>query len=72
MNTAEHIYNEVRTLPEPQAREVLDFVARLKARRHTNAAARRAAALSTLARYRGRFEAAGINRDELYDRKVLR
>jgi hypothetical protein len=31
MSTAAHIYNEVRTLPESQAREVLDFVARLKA-----------------------------------------
>lgn len=29
-------------------------------------------ALKTLAKYRGRFEAAGTNRDELYDRKVLR
>jgi len=72
MSTAEHIYNEVRTLPESQAREVLDFVERLKAKRHADAAARRAAALSTLAKYRGRFEAAKINRDELYDRKVLR
>lgn len=72
MSTAEHIYNEVRTLPESQAREVLDFVASLKAKRHANAAAQRAAALSTLAKYRGRFEAARINRDELYDRKVLR
>jgi hypothetical protein len=72
MNTADHIYNEVRTLPESQAREVLDFVTSLKAKRQANAAARRAAALKTLAKYRGRFEAARINRDELYDRKVLR
>jgi DNA-binding protein H-NS len=72
MGTAEHIYNEVRTLPESQAREVLDFVAHLKAKRHADAEARRTAALRTLAKYRGRFEAARINRDELYDRKVLR
>ncbi len=72
MSTADHIYNEVRTLPEAQAREVLDFVTTLKAKRHANAAARRATALKTLAKYRGRFEAARVNRDELYDRKVLR
>ena len=72
MDTAEHIYNEVRTLPESQAREVLDFVARLKAKRGAGAEARRTAAMSTLAKYRGRFEAVRIKRDELYDRKVLR
>lgn len=26
MDTAEIIYNQVKTLPEPMAREVLDFV----------------------------------------------
>jgi hypothetical protein len=72
MSTAEHIYNEVRTLPEPQAREVLDFVARLKAKRQAEQAARRKAALDTLAKYRGRFEAVKAKRDELYDRKGLR
>jgi hypothetical protein len=72
MSTADHIYNEVRTLPEAQAREVLDFVTTLKAKRQANAAARRAAALKTLAKYRGRFEGARTHRDELYDRKVLR
>ena len=72
MSTADHIYNEVRTLPESQAREVLDFVTALKAKRNANAAARRTAALKTLAKYRGRFEATKTNRDELYDRKVLR
>jgi hypothetical protein len=72
MSTAEHIYDEVRTLPESQAREVLDFVTRLKAKRHADHDARRKAALSTLAKYRGRFEAVRINRDELYDRQDLR
>lgn len=72
MSTADNIYNEVRALPEAQAREVLDFVTTLKARCQANAAARRAAALKTLAKYRGRFEAARTNRDELYDRKALR
>jgi len=72
MSTAEHIYNEVRTLPESQAREVLDFVARLKAKRDADHEARRKAALGTLAKYRGRFEAVTTKRDELYDRKRLR
>jgi hypothetical protein len=72
MSTAEHIYNEVRTLPESQAREVLAFVARLKAKRHANAEARRQAALCTLTKYRGRFEAVKTQREELYDRKGLR
>jgi len=72
MSTAEHIYDEVRTLPESQAREVLDFVARLKAKRHADHETRRTAALDTLARYRGRFEAVKTKRDELYDRKGIR
>ena len=33
MNTVERIFEEVRTLPEFQAREVLDFVGYLKAKR---------------------------------------
>jgi hypothetical protein len=72
MSTAEHIYDEVRTLPESQAREVLDFVARLKAKRQVDHDARRKAALDTLSKYRGRFEAAMTKRDELYDRKGIR
>jgi hypothetical protein len=72
MSTAERIYNEVRTLPEAEAQEVLDFVTTLKAARHANAEARREAALKTLAKYHGRIEAAGTSRDELYDREVFR
>ncbi len=70
MSKAEHIYNEVRTLPESQ--EVLDFVARLKAKRHADHEARRKAALGKLAKYRGRCEAVTTKRDEPYDRKGLR
>lgn len=72
MSTAEHIYQEVRTLPESQARQVLDFVARLKATRQAGIEARRQAALGTLAKYRGRFKAEKTQREELYDRKSLR
>ncbi len=72
MSTAEQIYDEVRTLPEAQAREVLDFVARLKAERQTDNETRRQVALGTLAKYRGRFATVKLQRDELYDRKGLR
>ena len=71
MNTAEHIYQEVRTLRESQARQVLDFVARLKAMQQAGVEPRRQAALGTLAKYRGRFTAARTQREELYDRKSL-
>jgi hypothetical protein len=72
MSTAERIYEEVRTLPEGEAREVLDFVACLKAKRLADTAARRNAALRTLASYRGRFKAVKFKRDDLYDRESLR
>jgi hypothetical protein len=72
MSTVEHIYEAVRTLPESQAREVLDFVTRLKAKRHAGYEARRQGALSVLTQYRGRFEAVKTQRDELYDRQGLR
>ena len=72
MSTAEHIYNEVRTLSESQALEVLDFVACLKAKGHADDEARRKAALHTLAKYRGRFAAVKLQHDELYDREDLR
>jgi len=72
MNTAEKIFEEVQTLPEPQAREVLDFVSRLKAQRNADREGRRAVALQTLAKYRGRFDPVKFNRDELHDRESLR
>jgi hypothetical protein len=69
MTTAERIFEEVRALPETQAREVLDFVSSLKSRRMTDKSTQRD--MSAFDRfgavYDGRF-----NRDELYDRKVLR
>lgn len=72
MSTAEHIYNEVRTLREAKAREALDFVARLKTKRHADNEARRKAALGTLAKYRGRFAAVKAQRDELHARQGVR
>ena len=72
MTLAEKIFNEVRALPETQAREVLDFVGFLKSRRHTDRLIERKTALAELARYRGRFKAQKFSRDELYDRASLR
>jgi hypothetical protein len=68
MNTAEKIFAEVQTLPEPQAREVLDFVGRLKTQRQADRELRRAAVLQTLEKYRGRFDPVKFDRDELHDR----
>jgi hypothetical protein len=68
INTAEKIFAEVQTLPEAQAREVLDFVGRLKTQRQADRGTRRAVALQTLAKYRGRFDPVKFDRDELHDR----
>lgn len=72
MSTAKDIYDEVKALPEPDARAVLNFVVRLKAMRRVSDGARRDAALATLKKYRGRFAAVKTQRDEFYDRKSVR
>jgi hypothetical protein len=69
MTTAEKILAEVRTLPEAQAREVLDFVAFLKSRLSRNKSAQQD--VSAFDRFGAVYERQ-FNRDELYDRKVLR
>lgn len=69
MSTAEHIYNEVRSLPESQAREVLDFVAFLKTRYARANSSQQD--MSVFDRFGSVYEVR-VNRDELYDRKVLR
>jgi hypothetical protein len=69
MNTAEKILAEVRTLPEAQAREVLDFVAFLKSRLQRNKSTQQD--VSVFDRFGAVYEG-HLNRDELYDRKVLR
>ena len=70
MNTAEKIFDEVRALPEVQAREVLDFVGYLKAKvagRDTTSPADMSVFDRFGAVYDGRF-----NRDESHDRQGLR
>jgi uncharacterized protein involved in tellurium resistance len=68
MNIAEQIYETVKTLPSQSACEVLDFVEKLKAKQLESEKNRKVAALATLAKYRGRFKAEKLNREECYDR----
>ncbi len=56
-------------MPETVAREVLDFVALLKARQAKGKSAQRD--MSAFDRFGAVYEGP-FNRDELYDRKVLR
>jgi hypothetical protein len=69
MSTAETILAEVRTLPEAQAREVLDFAAFLKSRLQRNESTQQD--VSAFDRFGAVYEG-HFNRDELYCRKVLR
>ncbi|ACV34955.1 hypothetical protein [Accumulibacter sp.] len=69
MNTMERIVEEVRTLPETDAREVLDFVGYLKSRRAQTMAA--TADMSEFDQFGAVFDGK-FNRDECYDREVLR
>jgi hypothetical protein len=68
MNIAERIFETVKTLPEQQAAEVLDYAEGLKAKQADEDRRRREQALATLAKYRGRFKADRFNREECYDR----
>jgi hypothetical protein len=69
MTIAERIFDEVRALPEMQAREVLDFVGFLKSRQTAGKSAQRD--MSAFDRFGAVYDG-HFNRDELYDRKVLR
>jgi len=68
MNTAEKIFDEVRILPESQAREVLDFVGYLKSKIKSE---------SQVTQGVSEFDQFGVvfdgrfNRDECYDRQNL-
>ena len=65
---AEKIYESVKSLPDNKAGEVLDFVEALKNKQVQEQQSRKLDALAILAKYRGRFDAERLNRDELYDR----
>lgn len=69
MNTMEKIVEEVQTLPETDAREVLDFVSYLKAKRAKTKTG--IADMNEFDQFGAVFDGK-FNRDECYDRKVLR
>ena len=64
----EKIYESVKLLPDKKADEVLDIIEALKNKQVQEQQSRKADALATLAKYRGRFNADRLNRDEFYDR----
>lgn len=78
MEIAEQLFKEIRTLPESDVRQVLDFVGYLKARRATSDKTTPTIESEDEAADWAEFEQlAGVwsgkfNRDECYDRKVLR
>ena len=64
----EKIYESVKLLPDNKADEVLDIIEALKNKQVQEQQSRKADALATLAKYRGRFNADRLNRDEFYNR----
>jgi len=69
MNTQEKIYEEIKQLSETDAREVLDFVGYIKAKRSVSRVQDHD--MKELDRF-GSVFSGKFNRDECYDRKVLR
>ena len=69
MNTVEKIFEVLQTLNETDAREVLDFVGYLKSR-HKEIRTE-SADINEFDKFGKVFNGA-FNRDECYDRKVLR
>lgn len=65
---AKQIYEAVRSMPENQATEVLDFVEFLKVKGEQEREARRQNALATLDKYQGLYDGAPFDRSELYER----
>jgi len=78
MNTVERIFEEVKVLPEFQAREVLDFVGYLKTRRASTDDAVSTPQSDDVESDWAEFEklagawTGNFNRGECYDRPILR
>ena len=70
MNTAEKILEEVRSLPDFQAQEVLDFVCFLK-NKNIVQSKDKTKDMSEFDQFGAVFDGK-FNRDEYYDRKVFR
>lgn len=80
MSIAEKVFEEIRTLPEFELREVLDFVGYLKTKRgiassqpanDQKGVAEEAADWAEFEKLAGTWSGK-FNREECYDRKVLR
>jgi Protein of unknown function (DUF2281) len=70
MNTAEKIYQEVVSLPDFQLQEVLDFVGYLKSKQNTQSL-QHLQDMNEFDQFGAVYDGS-FNRDECYDRKVLR
>jgi len=70
MNTAEKIFEEVRSLPDFQAQEVLDFVGFLKTK-YVMQSKEKTKDMSEFDQFGAVFDGK-FNRDECYDRQVFR
>jgi hypothetical protein len=71
MNIAQQIYQEVQTLPDIQAQEVLDFVDFIKWHKQKSPS-KQQMALQKLDELRGGYVVSEFSREELYDRSSLR
>ncbi|MDD5322915.1 MAG: DUF2281 domain-containing protein [Methylococcales bacterium] len=67
-NIAEKVFEAVKTLPEQQAAEVLDFVEFLKSKTQKGRGGRREIALATLDKHIGLYDGSPFNREELHER----
>lgn len=68
MNIAEQVFDAVKTLPEQQAAEVLDFVEFLKTKSKRQTSDRREKAFATLDKYSGLYDGSSFSREELHER----
>lgn len=64
----EKVYEAVKTLPEQQVAEVLDFVEFLKSKTEKERDVRREIALATLDKHIGLYDGSQFNREELHER----
>ena len=64
---AEKVFEAVKSLPEQQAAEVLDFVEFLKSKTQKERGGRREKALVTLDKHIGLYDGSPFNREELQE-----
>jgi hypothetical protein len=65
---AEKVFEAVKTLPEQQAAEVLDFVEFLTSKTQKERVERREIALAILDKHIGLYDGSPFNREELHER----